>query len=88
MSAQHILDADDRIHVPAGSKVPDGLLAAFWNYERALMSNDLESLDTLFAAGPDTSVVMRVVSFSGTTQSAHFVGDAAGLRHVLFSPLK
>ena len=54
MSAAHILDTDDRIHVPEGSKVPDGLLAAFWNYERALMTNDLESLDALFATGPDT----------------------------------
>lgn len=27
---------------------------AFWSYERALMSNDLEALDRLFAPGPDT----------------------------------
>ncbi len=27
---------------------------AFWSYERALMSNDLDALDRLFAPGPDT----------------------------------
>jgi len=30
------------------------LLTAFWDYERALMANDLESLDRLFAPGPGT----------------------------------
>ncbi|TIH27960.1 AtzH-like domain-containing protein, partial [Subtercola vilae] len=30
------------------------LLAAFWRYERALMTNDIAELDVLFAAGPDT----------------------------------
>lgn len=30
------------------------LLAAFWDYERALMSNDVEALDRLFAPGPTT----------------------------------
>ena len=33
---------------------PDGLLDAFWRYETALMANDLEALDRLFAPGPDT----------------------------------
>lgn len=33
---------------------PDGLLNAFWAYERALMANDLEALDALFAPGPLT----------------------------------
>jgi len=31
-----------------------GLESAFWDYERALMANDLESLDALFAPGPET----------------------------------
>lgn len=31
-----------------------GLMAAFWDYERALMSNDVEALDRLFAPGPTT----------------------------------
>ena len=30
------------------------LLAAFWEYERALMANDLPALDRLFAPGPET----------------------------------
>ncbi|MES2092979.1 MAG: AtzH-like domain-containing protein [Actinomycetota bacterium] len=33
---------------------PDGLLDAFWAYERALRSNDLEAVDRLFAPGPGT----------------------------------
>ena len=30
------------------------LMEAFWSYERALMDNDLDALDRLFAPGPDT----------------------------------
>lgn len=30
------------------------MIDAFWEYERALMANDLEALDRLFAPGPDT----------------------------------
>ena len=33
---------------------PDGLLDAFWRYETALMANDLDELDRLFAPGRDT----------------------------------
>ena len=33
--------------------VPDGLLDAFWAYERALMGNDLVALDNFFAGGPN-----------------------------------
>jgi amidase len=33
---------------------PGGLMDAFWDYERALMANDLEALDRLFAPGPTT----------------------------------
>jgi amidase len=32
----------------------DSLLSAFWAYERALMANDLETLDRMFAPGPRT----------------------------------
>jgi Asp-tRNA(Asn)/Glu-tRNA(Gln) amidotransferase A subunit family amidase len=32
----------------------DSVLAAFWEYERALMANDLPALDRLFAPGPET----------------------------------
>lgn len=31
-----------------------GLLAAFWEYDRALLANDVAALDALFAPGPDT----------------------------------
>jgi amidase len=34
--------------------VPDGLVDAFWEYERALMSDDVPTLDRLFAPGPTT----------------------------------
>lgn len=37
-----------------GTAAPDGLMDAFWSYERALMDNDLDALDRLFAPGPDT----------------------------------
>lgn len=33
---------------------PAGVLDAFWEYERALMANDLPALDRLFAPGPGT----------------------------------
>jgi amidase len=36
------------------SGLPDGLMDAFWDYERALMADDLEAMDRLFAPGPDT----------------------------------
>lgn len=34
--------------------VPPGLVEAFWEYERALMSDDVATLDRLFAPGPTT----------------------------------
>ena len=42
----------DQVTAPAG--LPDGLMSAFWAYETALMANDLEALDRLFAPGPNT----------------------------------
>ncbi|MCD4525600.1 AtzH-like domain-containing protein [Nocardioides sp. cx-173] len=39
---------------PMGAARPDGLEAAFWEYERALMADDVETLDRLFAPGPTT----------------------------------
>ncbi len=44
--------ATPRIH--SSAELPVGLLDAFWEYEAALMSNDLVALDRLFAEGPDT----------------------------------
>ena len=40
------------------AEAPAGLMDAFWGYERALMSNDVEALDRLFAPGPDTLLVV------------------------------
>ena len=37
-----------------GTVAPDGLMDAFWSYEKALMGNDLDALVRLFAPGPDT----------------------------------
>ncbi|NPC95826.1 amidase [Nocardioides sp. zg-DK7169] len=39
---------------PAPGTPPEGLLEAFWAYERALMEDDLDALDRLFAPGPTT----------------------------------
>jgi amidase len=42
------------VHVSSGAVEPRGLLDAFREYERALMANDLEALDRLFASGEST----------------------------------
>lgn len=34
--------------------MPDGLLDAFWRYDRALLANDQDTLGELFMPGPDT----------------------------------
>lgn len=39
---------------PPPRPVPEGLVEAFLAYEQALMSNDVEALDRLFAPGPTT----------------------------------
>ncbi|WP_307852460.1 AtzH-like domain-containing protein [Glaciihabitans sp. dw_435] len=41
-------------HLPAGVEAPAGLIDAFWEYETALMGDDLVALDRLFAPGEDT----------------------------------
>lgn len=48
------------------SDIPQDLLAAFWRYERALMTNNVEELDALFAAGSDT-----IRSDSGVTLAGY-----------------
>jgi amidase len=40
--------------VSSDRPVPEGLLDAFWRYERALMADDVPELDALFADGPWT----------------------------------
>lgn len=37
-----------------GDRAQAEILTAFWDYERALMTNDLDVLDRLFAPGPET----------------------------------
>ena len=38
----------------ASFDAPDDLVAAFWEYERALVSDDVAAMDELFSAGPTT----------------------------------
>ena len=45
---------DTTAPVRADGPVPGGLIEAFWAYERALMADDVASLDALFADGPWT----------------------------------
>ncbi|MGW5324361.1 AtzH-like domain-containing protein [Rhodococcus pyridinivorans] len=40
--------------ISAPDSIPEGLLEAFESYERALLSNDVATLNSLFAPGPDT----------------------------------
>jgi amidase len=42
------------VQLPDGAAEPEGLLDAVRDYERALMANDLEALDRLFAPGEST----------------------------------
>ncbi|WP_293781419.1 AtzH-like domain-containing protein [uncultured Aeromicrobium sp.] len=42
------------VPVHTDRSIPDGVLEAFWEYDRALLANDVEALDALFAPGPDT----------------------------------
>jgi Asp-tRNA(Asn)/Glu-tRNA(Gln) amidotransferase A subunit family amidase len=53
-TVQHPSAENPTVHSPDGAAVPDGVLDAFWEYERALTANDLDALDALFAPGPDT----------------------------------
>ena len=61
-----------------GDPAPDGLLEAFWSYERALMANDLEALDRLFAAGPDTLRGDAAGLLVGHEEIARFRGGRGG----------
>lgn len=47
-------EIDTTAPVHADAEPPAGLLDAFWRYERALMGDDLPTLDALFADGPWT----------------------------------
>jgi amidase len=52
--------------------VPDGVLAAFWEYERALATDDLESLAQSFAPGPQTIRADAAGLLLGSGQIAAF----------------
>jgi len=43
-----------RIEMSGTGTSPDDLLAAFWRYDRALLDNDVDVMNRLFAAGPRT----------------------------------
>ncbi|AXH35543.1 DUF3225 domain-containing protein [Humibacter sp. BT305] len=44
----------DRVVPVVEGELPEGLVEAFWEYEDALMANDTEALDRLFAPGDST----------------------------------
>ena len=60
------------------AEAPAGLMDAFWDYERALMSNDVEALDRLFAPGPDTLRGDAVGLLVGHDQISAFRGSRGG----------
>jgi len=64
---------------------PWGLMEAFWDYEHALMSNDVEALDRLFAPGPTTLRGDAVGLLVGHDQISAFRGGRGGApqRHVV-----
>ncbi|MTB87730.1 DUF3225 domain-containing protein [Aeromicrobium senzhongii] len=61
-----------------GDPAPDGLLDAFWAYERALMSDDLAMLDRLFAQGHDTLRGDAAGLLVGHDQISRFRGGRGG----------
>ncbi|GAA3531610.1 hypothetical protein AFL01nite_17200 [Aeromicrobium flavum] len=63
-----------------GDPAPAGLLDAFWAYERALMANDLEQLDRLFADRPDTLRGDAAGLLVGHEQIRRFRGGRGGAR--------
>ncbi|MCL3836501.1 amidase [Aeromicrobium duanguangcaii] len=61
-----------------GDPAPDGLLEAFWDYETALMGDDLAALDRLFAEGPDTLRGDAAGLLVGHEQISRFRGGRGG----------
>jgi len=61
-----------------GDTAPEGLLDAFWAYERALMTDDLAELDRLFADGPDTLRGDAAGLLVGHDEIARFRGGRGG----------
>lgn len=61
-----------------GDPPPEGLLDAFWAYERALMTDDLAELDRLFAEGPGTLRGDATGLLVGHEQISRFRGGRGG----------
>jgi len=58
---------------PGGGRgAPDGLLAAFWDYERALARNDVPALEAWFQPGPETLRSDGGATLVGADQIARF----------------
>ena len=57
---------------------PTGLLDAFWAYEKALMANDIDTLDRLFADTPTTLRGDAAGLLVGHDQIAAFRGTRGG----------
>ena len=65
------------VRVAGGKVIPEGLLAAFWEYEQALMANDLAALDALFSLGRPRRVQLCVLIDRGHRElpiEAAFIG--------------
>ncbi|MDF9716814.1 AtzH-like domain-containing protein [Nocardioides sp. ChNu-99] len=62
----------------APDDLPPGLVEAFWAYERALMADDLATLDALFAPGPDTLRADAAGVLVGHEQISAFRGGRGG----------
>lgn len=58
--------------------LPDGLMDAFWDYEAALMADDLAALDRLFAPGPATLRTDAAGTLVGHDQISAFRGGRGG----------
>lgn len=56
----------------AGPDTPEGLLAAFWDYERALARNDVPALEAWFRPGPETLRSDGGATLVGAEQIARF----------------
>ncbi len=78
-SLKHVIYTLRPMTVPtAGPGEPDGLMAAFWAYERALMANDISELDRLFADSDDTLRGDAAGLLVGHEQISAFRGSRGG----------
>jgi amidase len=71
-------DADAIAVTTADGELPDGVLAAFWDYERALADNDLTALDDAFVDGPHALRGDAAGLLVGSRQIGTFRGARGG----------